>query len=358
MSVRILKKLKLENCFIYTKEGQFLSLEEVMEENLYTLDCNLPHYHSILIQLSKKLAFFNEYIFILTRNVNNLPYKEEEKLSRTIVILIGDEWNRAPKYTRKVALVFKAPGQLNKLAFHKNAPRFNLLVLIQQIRIFFKKISYPNKKNVISIPICIFKLQDLPFNPINKRKYDISFMGSTYNKVDLIRTFLKTPKVLSRAKVFSLLNEMKHKYNVYEKLKSDFPNANKDYKLDNYSEIMMNTKICIAPRGTNLETFRYFEGLYSGCVVIAEEQPNYEYLKESPAITIKDWNDLPGIVDNLLSNEKLLEYLNRKGLEYYKNSCSPEALATQFEKDISDHYFRKQIFKMKELQSAVTKQDF
>ncbi len=355
MAVKILNKLKFENCFVYINSGEFSSLEEVMEKNCFTLDCNLPHYHSILMHLSKKLAFFNEYIFILTRNVDNLPYKDKEKLSRTIVILIGDEWNRAPKYSDKVALVYKSPGQLNKLAFHKNAPKFNLLVLIQYLRIFYKKLFYPNKKNVISIPLCVYKLVDQTFKPINKRKYDISFLGSViHTKKDcLMRKILKTPKILSRMKLFSLLNEMKSKYIVYEKPNDSFPNAYKDSSVDNYSEIMMDTKICVAPRGTNLETFRYFEGLYSGCVVIAEEQPDYGYLKDSPVITIKDWKDLPRIVDNLLNNEKLMEDLSKKGIEYYKNNCSPEALASQFEKDINEHYFTRQIFKMKELQSAI-----
>jgi hypothetical protein len=135
-----------------------------------------------------------------------------------------------------------------------------------------------------------------------------------------------------------VLDELKSKYNVFIKTTGGFPHAEHQSQEEIYSQILMDSKICIAPRGTNLETFRYFEGLLSGCVVIAEEQPDYDYLKESPAIIIKNWDDLPKLLDKLLNNPELLDDLQVKALDYYNKYCSPAACATQIMKDLQHHF--------------------
>jgi hypothetical protein len=347
MAEEVTNKHKLENCFVH--EGtDFLPFEETLENNCYTLDCNLNHYYSILTTLKKISPVFNEYIFIITRNVDELPIKDRAKLGRTIVIVIGDEWNRAPKYSNKVAFVYKSPGQITKLAFQKNWLWFNILVLIQYIRIWFKRLPYQHKENVISIPLYGYRYLPMEIKPIQEREYDMSFMGSIFHnhnrKGAWIRQILKTPKILSRTKAIGTMEKLKDKYSIYHKATVFFPHSDRESEEKNYSEILMNTKICICPRGTNLETFRYFEGLRYGCIIIAEDQPDYEYLKESPAIILKSWDDLPGILSNLYKNKELMENLHKKGMEYFARECESNVLAEQISKDINKHYFSKLIF--------------
>lgn len=344
MTVQVSNKVHLENCFINDKNN-FASFDEIFEKNCFTLDCNLPHYYKILLTLKEICPVFNEYIFIITRNVDKLPITDKAQLQRTIVILIGDEWNRAPKYANKVALVYKSPGQVTKLAFHKNWLRFNIVVLAQYLRIWYKKLGYPNRKNVFSIPLFGYRyLPSLETKPFKERKYDMSFMGSiSHNKETLIKKILKTPKILARTKLLSVLEKLKTKYNIYYKFTNTFPHANNSSEEEFYSEILMNTKICVSPRGTNLETFRYFEGLCYGCIIIAEEQPDYNYLEGSPAIILKSWDDLPKILENLYKNEALMESLHKKGMEYFAKKVDSPIIAEQMAKDIEQHYLNKQI---------------
>jgi hypothetical protein len=42
---------------------------------------------------------------------------------------------------------------------------------------------------------------------------------------------------------------------------------------ERYSEIMADTKICLAPRGSSVESCRFFEGMRQGCVVICNRLP-------------------------------------------------------------------------------------
>lgn len=342
MSIDVNNKKNLENCYVYENNEKFSPFEEVINENCYTLDCNLNHYYRIFTTLKEICPVFNEYIFIMTRNVDNLPIKDKAKLSRTIVILIGDEWNRAPKYSNKVAFVYKSPGQNTKLAFHKNWIWFNILVLIQYVRIWLKKLPYPNRGNVISIPLYGYRVLPLEIKPIHERKYDMSFMGSiSHNhnrKGAWIRKLLRTPKILSRTKALEIIENLKDKYSVYHKTSEFFPHSDRKSEEEAYSQILMDTKICICPRGTNLETFRYFEGLRYGCIIIAEEQPDYEYLQGVPAIIHKDWNDVPKIIEKLLNNKDLMEDLHKKGKEYFAGACESNVLAEQISKDINKHY--------------------
>lgn len=339
MDIQTNSESSLNNCFIFNDAKQLLGLEEGINTNCYMLDCNLNHYQEILKHLEQNNPVFKEYLFVITRNVDELPFKNKLELEKTVVIIIGDEWTRAPKYADKVALVYKSPGQKLKLAFHKNWLRFNIVVLVQYLRILYKKLSYPNKKNVFSIPLCIYRLPPSPIKPIKDRKYDISFMGSiSHNPPDIIRTILKTPKILSRRKVVSVLENLKSKYSIYLKATNGFLHANKTPEEQPYSEIMMDSKICIAPRGTNLETFRYFEGLYYGCIVIAEEQPDYDYLKGSPAIIIKNWDEIPEIIEKLINDKDLLETLHKQAIDYYSKNCAPHVIAEQISKDLSEHY--------------------
>lgn len=334
---------KFNNCFVYDNHKIFAPLDEVIANNCYTLDVNLTHYYNVLSYLQEHSPVFKEYIFVLTRNVDYIPIKKDD-LSRTIVILCGDEWNRAPKYADKVAFVYKTPGQNSKLAFHSHWFRFNTVVVLQYFRIWLKKFSYPHKKNVFSLPLNIYRLvTSSEVKPMRERQYDVSFMGSvSHNKHNfIVANLLKTPKELSRTKILSVLDELKSKYNVFIKTTGGFPHAEHQSQEEIYSQILMDSKICIAPRGTNLETFRYFEGLLSGCVVIAEEQPDYDYLKESPAIIIKNWDDLPKMLDKLLNDPELLDDLQVKALDYYNKYCSPAACATQIMKDLQQHFVKR-----------------
>lgn len=97
---------------------------------------------------------------------------------------------------------------------------------------------------------------------------------------------------------------------------------------ETYSRHMMNAKICLVPRGTSPETFRFFEALRYGCIPIAERLPDRWFYDEAPAVFIDDWNELGNVIRQLLSNEDLLEEKHRAALDWWKTRCSETVLGT------------------------------
>lgn len=96
-----------------------------------------------------------------------------------------------------------------------------------------------------------------------------------------------------------------------------------------YSETMMNTKVCLVPRGTSFETCRLFEAMKNGCIVVTEALPSRWYLDGAPVIKINGWQDLEGILTNLLSNEKLMLEFHQESLNWWNNRCS-EAVVGEY----------------------------
>lgn len=86
----------------------------------------------------------------------------------------------------------------------------------------------------------------------------------------------------------------------------------------------MNTKICLVPRGSYFETFRFFEALRYGCIVIAEKLPSHWFYDGSPAIQVADWSELDDVIE-LIENNSLLE-LHQKSLDWWNTLCSETAV--------------------------------
>ena len=61
---------------------------------------------------------------------------------------------------------------------------------------------------------------------------------------------------------------------------------------DRYTEIMADTKIALAPRGSSVETYRFFEAMRQGCVVICDRLPPHWFYVGCPAIQVDDWGNL------------------------------------------------------------------
>tara|TARA_R110002033_G_scaffold100148_1_gene148544 strand:+ start:5190 stop:6032 length:843 start_codon:yes stop_codon:yes gene_type:complete len=77
-----------------------------------------------------------------------------------------------------------------------------------------------------------------------------------------------------------------------------------------YSEKLHNSKIAICPHGNaSVETFRFYEAMRSGCVVVTPLLPATEIYKNSNVIQVKNWHENAGpvIMDLLKDQNKLTE---------------------------------------------------
>jgi len=128
----------------------------------------------------------------------------------------------------------------------------------------------------------------------------------------------------------TMLNKIKDKFNSKINYTNGFAHG---FKLGDYYNYLQNSKIAIVPNGAVIpESFRYFEAFESNCIVITTypkhlEQYNHWYYENSPAIFLKDWNQLnEGLIKELLTESKLKEY-EIKNKEYFDKNISTKSIS-------------------------------
>jgi len=326
------KQSALSNCQICMGGEETEVITRVGEILPYALECNIDYFISVMHSLSSSLPHFDDYSFVFTRSVTELPRKLDHT-PNLVVFVMGDEWARVPLYAHRVHAVFKAPGQHMKLAFHRGWWRFNTMAVLQYLRQQGKRLPHHHrdtKQNLFAIPYGYYRLpvrDDV--TPINERKIDASFTGSVDHKKAL-GGLIKSNKVLSRERMVEVVNRWNSNkgYSIDVKLSSYFPKAGDQPEFNAYPQILMDTKICLSPRGTHLETYRLCEGMYYGCVVVAEEQPDHWFAANSPAIIVQDWKTLPDILDSLLESPERMADLQKASLDYWDSTLAPVAVAS------------------------------
>jgi len=167
------------------------------------------------------------------------------------------------------------------------------------------------------------------------RDLDYAFLGSvTYNANEKkwFHAVMKSPKELARRVMCEGIREVSRGDRWH-----GFLHATSDMKESisnplNYADILARSKISLVPRGTCYDTYRFFESLKAGCVVICEPLPDLWFYEGHPGITITDWRDLPQLLDRLLSDPELLERKSQQGVKFYNERCAENVVADRMVK--------------------------
>ena len=294
-------------------------------------------------------------VFYLTWKLDELPSYGKN----VVAVVMGDEWCHVPDYAHKVLATFKCYGVRPSLGCNPllRPSLLNLTLSVKYLRTYahyapgslkhtLQKLKHSLNGSERLPPIYDFPLGygnqfDLPVKNIAARKYDLFFAGSVQHTVYPVwspKHWIQNPKSLSRNKMLANLAALKEKHPVLRvelATMSTFAWNALHYGTDQsgeildaatYSERMMETKICLVPRGTSPETFRYFEALRYGCVLITEQLPSRWFYDGSPAIEVKDWNELESIVEQVLGDEDLMRRKHEEAIHWWKTTCSEDAV--------------------------------
>jgi hypothetical protein len=93
-----------------------------------------------------------------------------------------------------------------------------------------------------------------------------------------------------------------------------------------YSRALMDARVCLAPRGTSVETFRVLEGLRAGCVVIAETLPRHWFYEGAPVLRIDRWEHLGRVLMPILGDPATMTRMHEQALAWWRGYCSEEAV--------------------------------
>ena len=333
------------------------------------------HYIAGVFRKIEREAKVKGMTFYVTWNVDNLPAYGD----KVVVILLRDEWCRFPNYLCDVHTVFRVhnrwpvyTGNLTEGTLYSN-----LIALLQFVRLHFiglpGRLVYLYKRgksflqgrakavNFHVIPLGYAYQLALPIVQLHERSTDIFFKGSLNNFVPprhSLKYWLRSPKNLARERM--LKNARKLSGNRRD-LSIDLEGTEQftgnllksreafENEAAHYSQKMMNTKVALVPRGSSLDTFRFFEALRYGCVAITDKLPASWFYDGAPVLPIGNWDKLELIVDELFNDPARMEALHQAALDFWHTHCSEEALGDY----ITEQLEGKKLQKSKETAQSV-----
>ncbi len=155
--------------------------------------------------------------------------------------------------------------------------------------------------------------------PLSARPIDIGFRGSIGGG----RPY--APKTISRRRMAAALAQLPQNLVIdfveFESFVAAFTQDPSEY-----ARSLLDTKICLAPRGGSTETFRVFEAAMAGCVIITEPLPVTWFYAGLPRVELCSWSQLPAVIGDLRSHTSLLEFMARTARDWALNVVSPEAV--------------------------------
>jgi hypothetical protein len=321
----------------------------------FYLACNLDYFAGILTALGQQWQS-EDLVFYITRDLEQLPSYGPE----VVAIVVGDEWCRWPRYSQRVRAVFKCHGTRPTLGFRwDDRPSYlNLLSAAQFLTIQRRRLpstwarrgqqlqaqltGNAWRPTVFPIPLGYYNQQNLPIKPFWQRSQDLYYSGSVVNDPCARwspKAILGTPKSRSRQLMATALQQFQQHHPKYAISQDDqIPSFNHnphDASVPHnqpqtglsYSERMMDMRICLVPRGSSIETFRFFEGLRYGCVLVTEQLPDYWFYRGAPIRQVSHWGQLESVLLDLLRHPQQLELLHYKSLAWWNLVCSEAAIA-------------------------------
>jgi hypothetical protein len=291
--------------------------------------------------------------FYFTKNAYELP----EYGRRVVSVLLQEERCKVPVYGRHVRTTLRNLLSRPFLGFrpHRRMGRLEALLLFEYARDWYthgksvRAQSRPPESwgaairsdpRVLCLPLGYHSQEQLPQVPMVKRRFDVFFAGQVKHAIPRndYRHWVSTSKFIARAQLWKELARLEER----QTWTLDLGKVAASEKLaqapafESYSEKMMNTRICVAPRGSVAETYRACEGLRAGCLVVANRLPPAHPFADSPILQIDHWRQLEGILDKYARNIDLLEEARAASLEWWDSHLSVKIEAHRVAREMTE----------------------
>ncbi|HEX4646657.1 MAG TPA: hypothetical protein VH598_13720 [Verrucomicrobiae bacterium] len=292
----------------------------------YPQDCH--YFGNVLAKLAMDPAA-SGLTFVVTWDIDAVPFTGPN----VVVLLIGDERYQLPAYAGKVLAVFKTGGLTQFLPpkLWSAAPQLIGLELLRAlrnqtllgVRLLRHWLRPRFWDRVFPVPLGYFCHVQPAFRPAPERRYDV-FSAAIVNSRGggPLSAIARSPKQCARNAMMKAVQLLKENA---PNLRLNAPARRLDFQ--SYAEAMMDSKICLCPRGNFIETFRHLEAARSGCVIVSESLPPLWYYTGIPIVQVDRWEQMPGLVCSLLREPARIEELSAMTLQWWKTRASEEPVA-------------------------------
>jgi hypothetical protein len=263
-----------------------------------------------------------------------LPHTDDNM----VVILLNDELGLMPRYAHDVRLLCRtyasvrpavAVGPLSSWPSAMRAAahevRLQARRLPYAVASSWQTVRHHRRPLVLHVPVGLFQQMNQPFVPFAQRQYDASFIGSA--ELDRRHLSIKARSRRDLMEAAQLVTRTRPDIDLMVSTITNQPWELSEDLTSGYASTMMQSRIALCPRGSSLETYRFFEALKFGCVPITEPLPKAPFYHGSPAVQLRHWSRLPRVLDHLLSDRDALEHRHQAALEWWETRCSPAAVA-------------------------------
>jgi hypothetical protein len=259
-----------------------------------------------------------------------------------VVVCLGDELCRVPSYQADVRLVCKTYGTSRPVHLRAGSPGQRAALaptVLQEARVQalrapslaasgWRRLGRRDQQPVLDIPLGTYLLQDLPLVPFEERTYDLAFLGSEVNwATDLDRRLLSQKTRARRSLLAAAKRLAARRPDLHMALGTIATFHDAHGHVDSYSATLNQSRIALCPRGSSLETYRFFEALRCGCVPVTEALPRRDYYDGAPRRELRSWDDLPVVVEELLADGDELVAMHRAALDWWSRQCAPNVVA-------------------------------
>ncbi|MGX9415742.1 exostosin domain-containing protein [Vibrio sp. WJH972] len=333
------------NRYIFLRENhEGTPLEFDPQESGCLASYHLSYIEDVLREFDNQLPDQGFIIYITMWNIDQLP----EYGDNVIAIVLLDEFNRELRYRSKVKAIYRTCGfkptvwnnlqhgsinekLANVLAYGRDLYRDGL---DGRIRTTILKAVGTKFAPIYAIPLGYFADQPAEFIPFNQREYLLSFAGSVQHRVN--KPIFPSPKEQTRNRMLEALSVLKDN-------NPDLPinlRQTSNFKSSiastfNYSQEMMSSQFCLVPRGTTLETYRFYEAIRFGCIPIMEVVPDVEFYEDAPIVKLEHWSDLEETILSLLAQPDVLDKMHTDALEWWRDKCDSKIIADRMVKQLS-----------------------
>jgi hypothetical protein len=284
--------------------------------------------------------------FVLTWDLDDLP----ESGSRVVAIVQGDEDARIPRWSNDVLITFKCygtrppwmplppgPGMLEFLELAHYVRRCIRWVPGATRRTWRAGRPWRPRQPIIPIPLGYYNQDDRPMIPFDQRRFSVSFAGSGLEPARDrgLRARIGTPKERARVQMRDALANLMEAFPeepiatvsqpLFPELQPGRDRAARELT-GSYSELLSQTRLCLVPRGNSPETFRFFEALRAGCVVVCEALPDHWFYRGAPVVRVRKWSELGSVLLPLLRNPAAIAERQRSSVRWWNSRCSEDAL--------------------------------
>ena len=268
-----------------------------------------------------------------------------------VVLCLNDESGKCPTYAFDVGLVVKTMGGAKRLPYVALWPAHRwpaaLPAALEELqaqlgrapysfRALLGTLRHRHRPPVLDTPLGIRAYFGRELVPFDAREHDVMFAGSLVNEPGEEARWLPAQKWRARRAFLAAVDDARRaRPDLAFSIRTVPSHWTAVRWTKQYLDEMVQSRIVLCPRGSSLDTHRFFEALRFGCVPVYEMLPNRTYYRGSPGVRCADWRRLPEVLDRLFADPAELRERHHAALRWYEEHVAPPAVGTSIARAIS-----------------------